>query len=108
MLFRSDYAIASAAAHIEADDTGAVQNLRLAIGGVSDFPQSLPLDIHIDVSGYMAGSKTRLSTAIDAALDSVDFVEDMHASASYRRRVAAELAHRAVDDALREIEQDFP
>ncbi|MEK9708717.1 MAG: FAD binding domain-containing protein [Alphaproteobacteria bacterium] len=105
---RSDYALAAAAAHIEADDTGAVQDLRLAIGGVSDFPQRLPLDIHIDVSGDMTDTDTRLTTAIDAALDSVDFVEDMHASASYRRRVAAELARRAVDDALREIAQDLP
>ena len=105
---RSDYALAAAAAHIEADDTGAVQDLRLAIGGVSDFPQRLPLDIHIDVSGDMADSETRLTTAIDAALDGVDFVEDMHASASYRRRVAAELARRAVYDALREIAQDLP
>jgi len=31
----------------------------------------------------------------------------MHASASYRRRVAAELACRAVDDALSEIAQDL-
>jgi CO/xanthine dehydrogenase FAD-binding subunit len=105
---RSDYALAAAAAHIEADDTGAVQDLRLAIGGVSDFPQRLPLDVHIDVSGDMADSETRLTTAIDAALDGVDFVEDMHASASYRRRVAAELARRAVYDALREIAQDLP
>ena len=105
---RSDYALAAAAAHIEADDTGAVQDLRLAIGGVSDFPQRLPIDIHIDVSGDMADTDTRLTTAIDAALDGVDFVEDMHASASYRRRVAAELARRAVDDALREIAQDLP
>ena len=85
-----------------------MQNLRLAIGGVSDFPQRLPLDIHIDVSGDMADSETRLTTAIDAALDGVDFVEDMHASASYRRRVAAELARRAIYDALREIAQDLP
>ena len=105
---RSDYALAAAAAHIEADDTGAVQDLRLAIGGVSDFPQRLPLDIHIDVSGDMTDTNTRLTTAIDAALDSVDFVEDMHASASYRRRVAAELARRAVDDALREIASESP
>ena len=52
-----------------------MQDLRLAIGGVSDFPQRLPLDIHIDVSGDMADTDTRLTTAIDAALDSVDFVE---------------------------------
>jgi CO/xanthine dehydrogenase FAD-binding subunit len=105
---RSDYALAAAAAHIEADDTGAVQDLRLAIGGVSDFPQRLPLDIHIDVSGDMVDSETHLTTAIDAALDGVDFVEDMHASASYRRRVVAELARRAVYDAFREIAQDLP
>ena len=104
---RSDYALAAAAAHIEADDAGVVQDLRLAIGGISDFPQRLPIDIHIDLSAGMADLVTSLTTAIDAALDDVDIVEDMHASASYRRRVAAELARRAVDDALREIAQDL-
>ena len=104
---RSDYALAAAAAHIEADDAGVVQDLRLAIGGISDFPQRLPIDIHIDLSAGMADLGTSLTTAIDAALDDVDVVEDMHASASYRRRVAAELARRAVDDALREIAQDL-
>ena len=104
---RSDYALAAAAAHIEADDAGVVQDLRLAIGGISDFPQRLPIDIHIDLSAGMADLGTSLTTAIDAALDNVDIVEDMHASASYRRRVAAELARRAVDDALREIAQDL-
>jgi len=104
---RSDYALAAAAAHIEADDAGVVQDLRLAIGGISDFPQRLPIDIHIDLSAGMADLGTSLTTAIDAALDDVDIVEDMHASASYRRRVAAELARRAVDDALREIAQDL-
>jgi len=104
---RSDYALAAAAAHIETDDAGVVQDLRLAIGGISDFPQRLPIDIHIDLSAGMADLGTSLTTAIDAALDDVDIVEDMHASASYRRRVAAELARRAVDDALREIAQDL-
>ena len=105
---RSDYAVAAAAAHIEADDACIVQNLRLAIGGISDFPQRLPIDVHMDLSAGKINLDSNLTTAIDAALDSVDFVEDMHASASYRRRVAAELARRAVDDALREIAQDLP
>ena len=55
----------------------------------------------------LAKQTPNLTTAIDAALDSIDVVEDMHASASYRRRVAAELARRAVDDALSEIAQDL-
>jgi CO/xanthine dehydrogenase FAD-binding subunit len=104
---RSDYALAAAAAHIEADDTGIVQDLRLAIGGISDFPQRLPIDVHIDISAGKTNLDSNLTTAIDAALDGIDVVEDMHASASYRRRVAAELARRAVDDALSEIAQDL-
>ena len=105
---RSDYALAAAAAHIEADDAGIVEDLRLAIGGISDFPQRLPIDVHIDLSAGKTNPDSNLTTAIDAALDGIDVVEDMHASASYRRRVAAELARRAVDDALREIAQDLP
>ncbi len=104
---RSDYALAAAAAHIEADDAGIVQDLRLAIGGISDFPQRLPIDVHVDLSAGKINLDANLTTAIDAALNCVDVVEDMHASASYRRRVATELARRAVDDALSEIAQDL-
>ena len=104
---RSDYALAAAAAHIEADDAGIVQDLRLAIGGISDFPQRLPIDVNIDLSAGKTNLGSNLTTAIDAALDGIDVVEDMHASASYRRRVAAELACRAVDDALSEIAQNL-
>jgi CO/xanthine dehydrogenase FAD-binding subunit len=104
---RSDYALAAAAAHIEADDAGIVKDLSVAIGGISDFPQRLPIDVHMDLSGGKITLDSSLTTAIDAALDGFDIVEDMHASASYRRRVAAELARRAVDDALSEIAQDL-
>ena len=104
---RSDYALAAAAAHIEADDAGMVKDLRLAIGGISDFPQRLAIDVHMDLSAGKITLEPNLTTAIDTALNSVDVVEDMHASASYRRRVAAELARRAVDDALSEIAQDL-
>ena len=104
---RSDYALAAAAVQIEADDAGIVKDLRLAIGGISDFPQRLPIDVHIDLSAGKITLDANLTAAIDAALDGVDVVEDIHASASYRRRVAAELARRAIDDALSEIEQDL-
>jgi len=104
---RSDYALAAAGAHIEADAHGRVQDIRLAIGGVSDFPQRLPIDLPTDLVTDLATSKTSLAAAIDTALDTVDFVEDMHASASYRRRVVAELAGRAIGDALNEITADL-
>jgi CO/xanthine dehydrogenase FAD-binding subunit len=84
-----------------------VQDIRLAIGGVSDFPQRLPIDLPTDLVTDLATSKTSLAAAIDTALDTVDFVEDMHASASYRRRVVAELAGRAIGDALNEITADL-
>jgi CO/xanthine dehydrogenase FAD-binding subunit len=104
---RSDYALAAAGAHIEADAHGQVQDIRLAIGGVSDFPQRLPIDIPTDLATDLAAdlakSKSSLAAAIDTALDTVDFVDDMHASARYRRRVVAELAGRAIGDALNEI-----
>jgi CO/xanthine dehydrogenase FAD-binding subunit len=104
---RSDYALAAAGTHIEADAHGQVQDICLAIGGVSDFPQRLPIDIPTDLATDLAAdlakSESSLAAAIDTALDTVDFVEDMHASASYRRRVVAELAGRAINDAINEI-----
>ena len=69
--------------------------------------QRLPIDVNIDLSAGKTNLGFNLTTAIDAALDGIDVVEDMHASASYRRRVAAELAYRAVDDAISEIAQDL-
>ena len=96
---RSDYALAAAAVHINADTNGTPQDLRLAIGGVSDFPQRLQLGL----SGHDTFTNDTVTGAIDAALDGVDFVEDMHASAAYRRRVVAELARRAIQDALHEL-----
>jgi len=102
---RSGYALAAAAAHIEADAQGNMQEIRLAIGGVSDFPQRLSLDPALDIA--RAADDGQLVAAIAPALEPVDFVEDMHASASYRRRVVAELASRALGDALAEIRHDI-
>jgi CO/xanthine dehydrogenase FAD-binding subunit len=108
---RSDYALAAAGAHIEADAHGRVHDIRLAIGGVSDFPQRLQIDLPTDqandLAAALAKSKAGLAVAIDTALDTVDFVEDMHASASYRRRVVAELAGRAISDAVNELTADL-
>ena len=60
-----------------------------------------------DLAADLAKSKSSLAAGIDTALGAVDIVEDMHASASYRRRVVAELAGRAIGDALNEITADL-
>jgi CO/xanthine dehydrogenase FAD-binding subunit len=95
---RSDFAFVSAAAQIELDADGKCRRIAIGVGAATDFPIRL------------AGAETSLTgTALDAgklrdavrdALADIDPLSDLHASAEYRRRVAATLATRAVADAL--------
>jgi CO/xanthine dehydrogenase FAD-binding subunit len=93
---RSDFAFVSAAAQIAVDDEGKCLQAALGVGGVGDRPTRL------DVSSLIgtridARSLAELMAAATADLDATD---DLHSSASYRRRVAVELCTRALQDAL--------
>jgi CO/xanthine dehydrogenase FAD-binding subunit len=94
---RSDFAFVATAAQVELTDDGRCKRIAIGVGATTDFPIRL------------ANAEERLKgTTLDAAIvkDAVigalaDIVplSDLHASAEYRRRVAVDLATRAVVDA---------
>jgi CO/xanthine dehydrogenase FAD-binding subunit len=94
---RSDFAFASAAAQIALDEDGKCRRLALGIGAVTPSPMRLDA-----VGKAMEGThldKARVREAVTAALRTIEPLSDLHASADYRRRVAASLAMRAISDA---------
>lgn len=99
---RSDYAFASAAAQVVLDEDGRCIDLRLGIGAVGDVPQRLEAE-----GQGMTLTDARIAEIVAAALEDLETVDDLHATAAYRRRAAAELARRALrearDDAMGDI-----
>ena len=94
---RSDFAFVAAAAQVEMDRSGKCKRIAIGVGAATDFPIRLASaeqklkDSTLDAS--------IVKSAIVEALADIVPLSDLHASAEYRRRVAANLAVRAVDDA---------
>jgi CO/xanthine dehydrogenase FAD-binding subunit len=92
---RSDFAFVAAAAQIALDEEGRCLDIALGLGGVADRP------LRLDVSS-LPGTKldaAQALEAINAACADIEAMSDLHASASYRRRVAVTLASRALEQA---------
>lgn len=94
---KSDFAYVSAAAQVALDGAGRCTRLALGIGG------ALPVPTRLDsVESALKGqalSKANVAAALAKALSDIEIIRDGHASESYRRRVAAGLAERAIMDA---------
>jgi CO/xanthine dehydrogenase FAD-binding subunit len=96
---RSDFAFVSAAAQLALQPDGTCGRLALGIGAATEFPIRLEtaerqlLQTRLD--------ETAVRAAIEGALREIATLADLHASAEYRRRVAATLAVRAIADAYR-------
>ena len=91
---KSDFAFASVAAQLALDDDGICQKLALGIGAVAAFPVRLDKVAQALICKRVEESAVR--NAVVAALANVEPMSDLHASAEYRRRVAATLAVRAI------------
>jgi CO/xanthine dehydrogenase FAD-binding subunit len=94
---RSDFAFVSAAAQIALDENGACARLAAGVGAATASP--LRLDT---VSEALLGTRIAekaVREAVGAALAGIEPLADLHASAAYRKRVAATLAVRAIMDA---------
>jgi CO/xanthine dehydrogenase FAD-binding subunit len=94
---RSDFALVAAAAQVALDADGRCTRLALGIGGACATPVRLDR-----VPEALAGSRLEegaVREAAEAAAAGLETVRDQHASAAYRRRVAAALARRAILDA---------
>ena len=100
---QSDYALASAAAQINAEAGAGVTSIHLGVGAVGDFPERL------DVDGLVGTSldDASIADAVHAAVQDLETVEDLHATAAYRKRVVTELAIRALRDARAEIAKEL-
>jgi carbon-monoxide dehydrogenase medium subunit len=92
---RSDFAFVSAAAQIALDGNGACARLAAGIGGATALP------LRLDMAALHGARLTQANVreAVGTALSGIEPLSDLHASAAYRRRVAAELAVRAIMDA---------
>ncbi len=91
---KSDFAFASAAAQIALGSDGICQKLAIGIGAVAAFPSRLDAVAQALIGKRIEESAVR--AALAAALENIEPMLDLHASAEYRRRVAATLALRAI------------
>jgi CO/xanthine dehydrogenase FAD-binding subunit len=95
---RSDFAFVAAAAQVELGDDGKARRIAIGVGAITDCPMRLK-SAEQKLRGT-ALDNAKVNEAVRAALADVEPLADLHASAEYRRRVAATLATRAVADAL--------
>jgi CO/xanthine dehydrogenase FAD-binding subunit len=96
---RSDYALASAAAQISFDPSGKAKTILVGVGSVGDFPERLEVDSLLSTSL----DDDSITNAVQAAISVIETVDDLHASAAYRKRVAAHLAIKALQTARDEV-----
>jgi CO/xanthine dehydrogenase FAD-binding subunit len=93
---RSDFALVSAAAQVALGANGTCTLLAAGVGGASDSPVRLK-GLESLVGGHLEEEAVR--KAVAASVAGFDIMRDHHASADYRKRVAAALARRAILDA---------
>jgi CO/xanthine dehydrogenase FAD-binding subunit len=94
---RSDFAFVAAAAQVEMDGGGQCKRIAIGVGAATDFPLRLDSAEKSLTGGTLEPSAVK--AAVAEALAGIDALDDLHASSDYRRRVAVELAMRAVADA---------
>jgi CO/xanthine dehydrogenase FAD-binding subunit len=93
----SDFAFVSAAAQVELDDAGKCKRIAIGVGAATDFPLRLA-SAERQLTGKTLAD-TAIKDAVAAALTDIEALDDLHATAEYRARVAVKLAARAVADA---------
>jgi carbon-monoxide dehydrogenase medium subunit len=93
---RSDFALVAAAAQVALDAGGRCTAFALGIGGACATP------VRIDAAATLIGQRLEegaVREAVETATAGLETVRDQHASAAYRKRVAAALARRVILDA---------
>lgn len=93
-----DFALVSVGAQVTLSGAGAIDDLRLALGGVGAFP----FDARKQAKG-LVGSKPKEGDLVALGAEVAKRIEppdDLHASAEYRKEVAAVLVVRALSTAL--------
>jgi carbon-monoxide dehydrogenase medium subunit len=94
---RGDFAIAAAAVYYDQDKSGNAANAHVGIIGVGDTPQRLDA-VEAALNGCVVDEAT-IAQAEAVAAASVNPTDDIHASAAYRRALAATMVERALKSA---------
>ena len=94
---RGDFAVVNAAALVSLDDDGRCQQARIVVGGVSGTPLRLK-SVEAGLVGSTLDPRT-LADVAEQAKDGLSPQSDVHASAEYRRDVAAVLIRRSLETA---------
>jgi CO/xanthine dehydrogenase FAD-binding subunit len=94
---RSDFAFAAAAAQVQLDRDGTCKRIAIGVGAVTDAPLRLTAVEQQLTGGTLDDQSVR--EAVREALAGIDPLDDLHATADYRRRAAVALGARAVADA---------
>jgi carbon-monoxide dehydrogenase medium subunit len=94
-----DYAIAAVGAIVGFGPDGRASGVRVAACGIGSRPMRLP-EVEAILEGSAIDAKG-LAAAGEAAKAAVTAPDDMHATTSYRRRVAATLVRRVVETAAK-------
>jgi carbon-monoxide dehydrogenase medium subunit len=100
-----DFAIASAAALLEATADGEITRASLTIGGVGPAPIRMA-EAETGLTGAPGGTESFAAAA--RICGAVEAVEDIHAPASYRQHLAAVLARRALETAFSRAQGERP
>jgi CO/xanthine dehydrogenase FAD-binding subunit len=92
---RSDFALVSAAAQVALNDAGRCVDVTVGVGGAGDRP------VRLEVSSLRLSAldPAAISMAVTTAVADLEVSHDRYVSAAYRRRAAAALLNRALNDA---------
>ncbi|CCH74512.1 Carbon-monoxide dehydrogenase (Acceptor) [Nostocoides australiense Ben110] len=98
-----DFAIALAVAAVHLDDAGRVDRVHVGVGGVDQVPRRLAA-----VEAALLGNEPTAELITEAAgqtENAIRPIDDVHASAAYRRKVARVVVARALKKAVTKAEE---
>lgn len=89
-----DFALVAVAATLQVDAEGRCRNARLVVAGANPAPTRIT-DVEMALEGNLADPRLFRAAAAMVS-EAVEPESDLHASADYRRKVAAELCYRSL------------
>jgi CO/xanthine dehydrogenase FAD-binding subunit len=92
---RSDFALVSAAAQVALNDAGRCVDVAVGVGGAGD----RPVRLEVSSQRLSALDPAAISMVVTTAVADLEVSHDRYVSAAYRRRAAAVLLNRALNDA---------
>lgn len=94
---RSDFAFVSSAVQVQLDAEGKCRRIAIGVGAATDFPMRLDSAEQRLTGTTLDAAKVK--DAVTEALADIEALDDLHATAAYRKRVAVSMACRAVAEA---------